>query len=87
MGSGGHAGSEVLVRFTLADQDPGRASQTLQAALEKVLFRSPEIIGTPEILEAHSLYPPDPREMDPGNPVSPLWIDWRRFLGGRDRGA
>ena len=85
-GSGRQAGSEVLIRFRLAEQDPDRAAQRLQAILEKALLHSPEIVGTPEILEAHSLQPPEPLEMDPGNPVSPLWADWRMFMDGRVRG-
>ena len=84
---GRHAGSEVLVRFLLADQDPDRASQTLQAVLKKVRHRSSEIMGTPEILEAHSLQPPEPLEMDPGNPVAAMWRELRMLPGGKNRGA
>ena len=83
MGRVRKAGSVITVRFLMADTDPDRAAQTLQAALEKVLLRSPEIKGTPELLEAHSLQPPEPLEMDPGNPVAAMWRELRMLPGER----
>ena len=93
MGRVRKAGSVITGRFLMADTDPDRAAQTLQAALEKVLLRSPEIVGTPEILETHSLQPPEPLELNErANPIALMWREYREQVelrlvaGGRDRG-
>ena len=44
MGRVRKAGSVITGRFLMADTDPDRAAQTLQAALEQLLLHSPEIL-------------------------------------------
>ena len=69
----GHkVGSVVTIQFSMADQDPDRAARTLRQALRRALKKTRPWRRV-KVLEAHSLQPPDPLEMDPANPVAPMW--------------
>lgn len=48
-------GSEVLVRFVVADANSVRAGRVLQERLEAFLQRSPDVVCTPEVLAARRL--------------------------------
>ena len=73
----GRTGSIITVKFWLTDKDPDRAARTLRQALRRALKKTRPWRRV-EVLEAHSLQGPDPLEMDPANPVSPMWREARR---------